>query len=62
MAGQLLALAVATLAVTCLGLSVSLIHLRRRHRALRHTLNRVAVERDAARWQAGSRVPEGSAG
>jgi hypothetical protein len=42
---------VAALAITCLGLTTSLIHLRRRHRALRHTLSRVAHERDELRWK-----------
>lgn len=51
MTNELLSVALAALAPTCLGLTISLIHLRRRHRALRHTLTRVAHERDLARWQ-----------
>lgn len=48
---QTLAVSVLILAIVCLGLTISLIHLRRRHRAMRHTLNRVAHERDLARWE-----------
>lgn len=50
MTDTLLSIAVTALAIACAGLAVSLIHLRRRHRAMRRTLNRVAHERDAARW------------
>jgi hypothetical protein len=38
------------LALTCLGLAASLIHLRRRHRQMRATLTRVRQERDIANW------------
>jgi len=42
-----LSIAVLILAVACLGLTITLIHLRRRHRTCRRTLIRVRAERDA---------------
>lgn len=51
-----IAVTMVCLAAACLGLTVSLIHLRRRHRACRRTLSRVASERDAARKAERERV------
>lgn len=39
------------LACLSLGLATSLIHLRRRHRALRHKLREVADERNDLKWK-----------
>ena len=46
-----LAITVLVLAIVCFGLTVTLIHLRRRHRACRRTLVRVRQERDDMRWE-----------
>jgi len=51
MPGLLLSIATAILALACFGLTLSLIHLRRRHRDMRSTLHRVVRERDDARWE-----------
>jgi hypothetical protein len=43
-----IAVAMMALALTAFALAASLIHVRRRHRAMRATLNRVREERDEA--------------
>ncbi len=53
-AATITTMTILVLAVLSLGLAISLIHLRRRHRALRECLRRVAKERDDARSKARS--------